>query len=134
MLYMFLSRYLCVDCSRKRLSMASCATRRQNQIEHLESSTEIFLALKTQPFHLDVEILLRLYDKVDVSKLRSSVDWETFLQEGLSFVVDTNEEYNVKGLMEKEPVEETNKVGRLLTFEQIQNVNSFTIMLDTISK
>ena len=114
--------------------MASCATRRQNQIEHLESSTEIFLALKTQPFHLDVEILLRLYDKVDVSKLRSSVDWETFLQEGLSFVVDTNEEYNVKGLMEKETVEETNKVGRLLTFEQIQNVDSFTIMLNTISK
>ena len=62
------------------------------------------------------------------------MDWETFLQEGLSFVVDTNEEYNVKGLMEKETVEETNKVGRLLTFEQIQNVNSFTIMLDTISK
>ena len=84
--------------------------------------------------HLDVEILQRLYDKVDVSELRSSVDWETFLQEGLSFVVDTNEEYNVKGLMEKETVEETNKVGRLLTFEQIQNVDSFTIMLNTISK
>ena len=62
------------------------------------------------------------------------MDWETFLQEGLSFVVDTNDEYNVKALMDKEPAEETNKVGRLLTFEQIQNVDSFTIMLNTISK
>ena len=72
--------------------------------------------------------------EANIRQFRNVVNWEEALRQGLSFVIDTTEEYDVKNLMQKKPVEETNNVERLLSFQQIQTDNSFTVLLETISK
>jgi len=71
--------------------------------------------------------------EANIRQFRNVVNWEEALRQGLSFVIDTTEEYDVKNLMQKKPVEETNNVERLLSFQQIQTDNSFTVLLETIN-
>ena len=65
-------------------------------------------------------------------------DWEKVLQDGFSFIVDTNEEYDALNLMTKpKPVSgdiDNSKKYPSSTFKRTDSEQSFSILLKTISK
>ena len=61
--------------------------------------------------------------------------WKKTLQRGLSLIIDTNDEYDVKNLMERKSREKevSNDFG-FDTYKQAEEEDSFYMMLQTISK
>ena len=71
--------------------------------------------------------------EVDLNRFRDQVDWEESLQSGLSLVIDTNEEYDVRKLLTDDG--KTNSLEDKLDFYHNKNKQGkFSIMLKTISK
>ena len=72
--------------------------------------------------------------EANLNQFRSKVDWGRSLKTGLSFVVDTSEEYQVKNIFRKK---ESGKVTTSLVFDaytDLEEDRSFTVMLGTISE
>ena len=73
--------------------------------------------------------------EANLNQFRSKVDWGRSLKAGLSFVVDTSEEYQVKNIFRKK---ESGKVTTSGVFDAYTNTKegkrSFTVMLGTISE
>ena len=75
--------------------------------------------------------------EVDVSQHRErSANWGDALQRGFSFIIDTNDEYDVKNLLEKKPSERRGNVRYHSDslYERKEKDNSLSIFLKTISK
>ena len=72
--------------------------------------------------------------QADVNKYMAEANNKDVLLEGLSLIIDTNDEYDVKNLMEKTPSEREENLNQMSVYLQHKNDNSFTIMLNTISK
>ena len=84
--------------------------------------------------------------EADLNQYRERVNWKEALLSGLSLIIDTNDEYDVKNIMEKkEP--ELKEIGKYFnrnqqkkienffyTYENEKKDNTFTLMLKTISK
>ena len=72
--------------------------------------------------------------EADVTQFKKNVQWLEALHRGFGFIIDTNDEYDVKNLFFKDnpPEEEQNKNVRI--YKDNDNENSFFIMLQTISK
>ena len=71
--------------------------------------------------------------EVDLNRFRDQVDWKESLQSGLSLVIDTNDEYDVRNLMTED--------GNIKIVEDKLNSycpknlkDKFSILLKTISK
>ena len=62
-------------------------------------------------------------------------NWETSLDRGLSLIIDTNDEYDVKNLIERTPEEKGKEDRRGFdSYTQTEEENSFHITLQTISR
>ena len=61
-------------------------------------------------------------------------DWEDAMQDGLSMVIDTNDEYDVKNILEKQSLVRKDQTEIFPIYKQSKNLNSFRMMLNTISK
>ena len=75
--------------------------------------------------------------EVDVSHHRErSANWGDVLQRGFSFIIDTNDEYDVKNLLEKKPSERRGNVRYHSDslYERKEKDDSLSIFLKTISK
>ena len=72
--------------------------------------------------------------EADLNQYRDRVNWKEALSSGLSLIIDTNDEYDVKNIMEKnEPGQK--EIGKSFNvFKDDKKDNTFTLMLKTISK
>ena len=70
--------------------------------------------------------------EADLSQYRNKVNWKEALLKGLTLIIDTNEEFDVKNIMEKINSEKK-KTGKSLNVKNYKKENSFTVMLKTIS-
>ena len=62
-------------------------------------------------------------------------NWKNTLQRGLSLIIDTNDEYDVKNLMERKSREKEVSIDfGFDTYKQAEEEDSFYMMLQTISK
>ena len=71
--------------------------------------------------------------EADLNQYRDRVNWKEALLSGLSLIIDTNDEYDVKNILEKkEPgLKQISKFFN--TFKDDKEDKSFTLMLRTIS-
>ena len=71
--------------------------------------------------------------EADLNQYRDRVNWKEALLSGLSLIIDTNDEYDVKNIMEKKDPE-LKEIGKYFnTFKDDKKHNTFTLMLKTIS-
>ena len=71
--------------------------------------------------------------EADLNQFRDRVNWKEALSSGLTLIIDTNDEYDVKNIIEKNAHREK-KSGKLISvFHDYKKDNSFTVMLRTIS-
>ena len=75
--------------------------------------------------------------EAQLNQFKNLVNWRDALQEGLSIVIDTNDEYDVKNILEKQSLAIKMKNDKMKIFPiykiMSKNSNSFEIMLQTIS-
>ena len=71
--------------------------------------------------------------EVDLNRFRDQVDWEEALQSGLSLVIDTNDEYDVRKLLTEDGNINTQE-DKLDSYDNRQLGGQFSIYLKTISK
>ena len=71
---------------------------------------------------------------IDVNGLRDDLDWEEALQSGLSLVLDTNQEYDVRNLLTEDGNIGSDALDILNSYDNIQQQEKFKIFLNTISK
>ena len=72
--------------------------------------------------------------EADLNQFRDKVKWEEALSSGLNLIIDTNDEYDVRNIMEKNASEEK-KIGKSFnSYKDKKKDSSFTVMLKTISK
>ena len=72
--------------------------------------------------------------EADLNQFKDLVNWEDALQEGLSMVIDTNDEYDVKNILEEQSLVRNDQLEIFPIYKQSKNFNSFKMMLQTISK
>ena len=72
--------------------------------------------------------------EADLNQFRDRVNWKEALSSGLTLIIDTNDEYDVKNILEKKELGEKNVVKSIDAFTNEKEDNSFTLMLKTISK
>ena len=72
--------------------------------------------------------------EVDVNQYKEKVDWQTSLQTGLSFVVDINEEYDMKKIIFDKAIKEDPNEDLLNAFAKPEVSKSFSVHLQTISR
>ena len=66
---------------------------------------------------------------------KEMVNWAEAEQIGLSFIIDTNDEYDVKNLMERESTEEKEELYLYSSsYKKTNDEEEFEVLLDTISK
>ena len=71
--------------------------------------------------------------EADLNQYRNKVNWKEALLTGLTLIIDTNEEFDVKNIMEKINSEKKKTGKSLMAFKDYKKENSFTVMLKTIS-
>ena len=71
--------------------------------------------------------------EVDLNRFRDQVDWQESLQSGLSLVIDTNDEYDVRKLLTENGNIKTEE-NKLDPYQNKQLQGKFSIFLKTISK
>ena len=69
-----------------------------------------------------------------INQLKTKVDWKTALQKGLSLVIDTNDEYDVRNLLVKKCTESPEKRPVFDAYKEAEEENNFLMMLQTISE
>ena len=55
--------------------------------------------------------------------------WKQKLESGLSFVIDTNYEYDVRRLLTREDLKEVAKNRDFFAYKQLEGGNNFTVII-----
>ena len=71
--------------------------------------------------------------EIDVNEYKEKVDWQSSLQTGLSFIVDNNEEYDMKKIIFDTVTKESPNEDLLNAFAKSEVLKSFSVHLQTIS-
>ena len=71
--------------------------------------------------------------EADVNQFRKNVSWLEALHKGFGFIIDTNDEYDMKNLFFKVNPFEAEKNKNVRVFKDNDNEDSILIMLQTIS-
>ena len=74
--------------------------------------------------------------EADINQFKNGVNWEDIITKGFGFLVDTNDEYDVKQSSRKSPDPDTTKKTEKSfdIYKHSQTENAFSILLKTISK
>ena len=73
--------------------------------------------------------------EADVNQFKNKLGpWDKTLQSGLRLIIDTNDEYDVKNILEKKSAKTIENLESFDPFKKTEDENSFIIMLKTISK
>ena len=72
--------------------------------------------------------------EADLNQFKNKIDWKTALKKGFSFIIDTNDEYDVKNLFQRKSPKllENNLVFEI--FKKTEEDHNFAVMLKTISE
>ena len=72
--------------------------------------------------------------EADLNQFKNKIDWKRALKIGFSFIIDTNDEYDVKNLFQRKSPRglENNIVFKI--FKETEDNNKFSVMLKTISE
>ena len=72
--------------------------------------------------------------EADLNQFKNKIDWKTALKKGLSFIIDTNDEYDVTKLFQRKS--STRLANNLVfnSFQESEDDNKFAVMLKTISE
>ena len=72
--------------------------------------------------------------EADLNQYRDRVNWKEALSSGFNLIIDTNDEYDVKNIMQKK-ASGRKKIGKSFnSYQDKKEDNSFTVILKTISK
>ena len=71
--------------------------------------------------------------EADINQFKHGVNWVEIITEGFGFLVDTNDEYDMKKFARKSPDPETTK-KRFDIYKHSETKDTFRILLKTISK
>ena len=73
--------------------------------------------------------------EADVNQFKNKLGpWDKTLQSGLRLIIDTNDEYDVKNILQKKSAKTIENLESFDPFRKTEDENSFIIMLKTISK
>ena len=72
--------------------------------------------------------------EADVNQLKNKVDWKSALQKGLSLIIDTNDEYDVRNLLVKKSTKSLESRLVFDAYKEAEEENNLMIMLHTISE
>ena len=73
--------------------------------------------------------------EADINQFKNKLGpWDKTLQSGLRLIIDTNDEYDVKNILEKKSSKNIENLKSFDPFKNTEDENSFTILLKTISK
>ena len=68
--------------------------------------------------------------EADLNQFKNKIDWKRALKKGFNFIIDTNDEYDVKNLFQRRL--ENNLEWDI--FKETEDDQKFTVMLKTISE
>ena len=72
--------------------------------------------------------------EADLNQFKNKIDWKRALKKGFSFIIDTNDEYDVKNLLERKFSSRLENNLIFNSFKETEDDNKFSVMLKTISK
>ena len=72
--------------------------------------------------------------EADLNQFRNEIDWKRALKKGFSFIIDANDEYDVKNLFERKSSKRLENNLVFNSFQETENDNKFAVKLKTISK
>ena len=72
--------------------------------------------------------------EANVNQFKNNFNWDQTLYRGLSLIIDTSDEYDVKNILERNSSTNEENLQIFDSFKKTEEESSFTIMLKTISK
>ena len=72
--------------------------------------------------------------EADLNQLKYKIDWKRALKKGFSFIIDTNDEYDVKNLFQRKSPRSLENNLEFNSFKETDDDNNFAVMLKTISE
>ena len=72
--------------------------------------------------------------EADLNQYKEELNWKKVLKEGLSLIIDTNDEYDVKNLLERKSSSRLENNLIFNSFKETEDDNKFSVMLKTISE
>ena len=72
--------------------------------------------------------------EADLNQFKNKIDWKRALKKGFSFIIDTNDEYDVKNLFQRNSPGSLENNLELDIFKDTEDHQKFAVMLKTISK
>ena len=72
--------------------------------------------------------------EADLNQFKNKIDWKTALKKGFSFIIDTNDEYDVKNLFQRKSPRRLENNLELDIFKETEDDHKFAVMLKTISE
>ena len=72
--------------------------------------------------------------EADLNQFKNKIDWKKALKKGLSFIIDPNDEYDVKNLFQRKSPRRLENNLELDIFKETEDDHKFAVMLKTISE
>ena len=72
--------------------------------------------------------------EADLNQFKNKIDWKRALKKGFSFIIDTNDEYDVKNLFQRKSPRRLENNFELDIFQETEDEHKFAVMLKTISE
>ena len=72
--------------------------------------------------------------EADLNQFKNKIDWKRALKKGFSFIIDTNDEYDVKNLFQRISSRRLDNSLIFDSFKETEDDHKFAVMLKTISE
>ena len=73
--------------------------------------------------------------EADINQYKNKIDWKrAIISRGFTFIIDTNDEYDVKNLLERKSSSRLENNLIFNSFKETEDDNKFSVMLKTISE
>ena len=72
--------------------------------------------------------------EADLNQFKNKIDWKRALKKGFSFIIDTNDEYDVKNLFQRKSPRSLENNLELEIFQETEDDHNFVVILKTISE
>ena len=73
--------------------------------------------------------------EADLNQFKNKIDWKRAIKQGFSFIIDTNDEYDVKNLFQRESTSKRFENHLWFnSFKDTEEENTFAVIIKTISK
>ena len=72
--------------------------------------------------------------EADLNQFKNKIDWKKALKKGFSFIIDTNDEYDVKNLFQRKTPRRLENNFEFDSFKKTKDDNNLSVTLKTISE